>query len=75
LKLKYVLMAAIYAFDTSDDKAASSEKTVNIEGINQKIAAMMGSEAAETVINGIAVHHRPCINIRRSRWQQSCTAL
>lgn len=50
------LSAAIYAIDTGDDKAAVGEKTVNIEGVNQKIAAMMGSEAADTVINDMAVN-------------------
>ena len=50
------LNAAIYAIDTGDDQAASGERSVNIEGVNQKIAAMMGSDAAETVINDIAVN-------------------
>ena len=50
------LSAAIYAIDTGDDQAASGEKSINIEGVNQKIAAMLGSDAAETVINDIAVN-------------------
>jgi hypothetical protein len=50
------LSAAIYAIDTGDDQNASGEKAVNIEGVNQKIAAMMGSDASETVINDIAVN-------------------
>ncbi len=50
------LNAAIYAIDTGDDQAASGEKAINIEGVNQKIAGMMGSDAAETVINDIAVN-------------------
>ena len=50
------LNAAIYAIDTGDNQAASGERSVNIEGVNQKIAAMMGSDAAETVINDIAVN-------------------
>ena len=50
------LNAAIYAIDTGDDQAASGEKSINIEGVNQKIAAMMGSDAAETAINDIAVN-------------------
>ena len=50
------LSAAIYAIDTGDSQASSGQKTVNIEGINQKIAAMMGSDAAETTINDIAVN-------------------
>lgn len=50
------LNAAIYAIDTGDDQAASGEKSINIEGVNQKIAAMLGSDAAETVINDMAVN-------------------
>ncbi len=50
------LNAAVYAIDTGDDQAASGEKSVNIEGVNQKIAAMLGSDAAETVINDMAVN-------------------
>lgn len=48
--------SAVYAFDTGDDKAVSGEKAVNIEGVNQKIAAMMGADVAETVINDLAVN-------------------
>ncbi len=50
------LSAAVYAIDTGDNQASSVQKSVNIEGINQKIAAMMGSDAAETTINDIAVN-------------------
>ncbi len=50
------LNAAIYAIDTGDDQASTGERSVNIEGVNQKIAAMMGSDTAETVINDIAVN-------------------
>ncbi len=50
------LNAAIYAIDTGDDQAASGEKLLNIEGVNQKIAAMLGSDASETVINDMAVN-------------------
>jgi hypothetical protein len=50
------LSAAIYAIDTGDDKVQSGEKSVNIEGVNEKIASMMGSDAAETVINDMVVN-------------------
>ncbi len=50
------LSSAVFAVDTGDDKAISGERSVNIEGVNQKIAAMMGSDAAETVINDMAVN-------------------
>ena len=50
------LSAAIYAIDTGDDQTTTGAKTINIEGVNQKIAAMMGSDPAETVINDMAVN-------------------
>jgi len=50
------ISSAVYAIDTGDDQASTGEKTVNIEGVNQKIAGMMGSNAAETVINDMKVN-------------------
>jgi len=50
------LGAAVFAFDTGDGQATSGGKSTNIEGFNQKIAAMMGSYTEETVINDIAVN-------------------
>ena len=50
------LNAAVYAIDTGDAQASSGQKSVNIEGVNQKIAAMMGSDAAETTVNDMAVN-------------------
>lgn len=50
------LSAAVYAIDTGDNQAPSGPKSINIEGVNQKIAAMMGSNPAETTINDMAVN-------------------
>ncbi len=46
--------AAIYAIDTGDQ--AGSHADVNVTGVNQKIAAMVGSSTSETVINDMAVN-------------------
>ncbi len=47
--------AAVFAIATED--SGSSQKTeINIEGINQKIAAMIGSAKEETMINDMAVN-------------------
>lgn len=49
------LNAAIYAIDTGDN-SASEAKSVNIEGVNEKIAAMMGIGVEETMINDMVVN-------------------
>lgn len=49
------LSAAIYAIDTGDD-TASEAKSVNIEGVNEKIAAMLGTGVEETMINDMVVN-------------------
>ena len=50
------LSSAIYAIDTGDDQSVAGERSVNIEGVNEKIAALIGSSVAETVINDMAVN-------------------
>ena len=50
------LNAAVYAIETGDDKATSGEKSVSIEGVNEKIASMIGSDVADTVINDMIVN-------------------
>jgi hypothetical protein len=50
------LNAAVYAIDTEDTKATTSNPAVNIDGINQKIAAMVGTGPDETVINDMTVN-------------------
>ncbi len=50
------LSAAVYAIDTQDTKATSTDSAVNIEGINQKIAGMAGTGADETVINDMVAN-------------------
>ena len=49
------LNAAIYAIDTGDT-SASEAKSVNIEGVNEKIAALMGTGVEETMINDMVVN-------------------
>lgn len=47
--------AAIFAIATSDSRSGDAAE-VNIEGINQKIAAMIGSSKEDTLINDMAVN-------------------
>lgn len=48
--------AAIYAIDTQDNSASARKAEVNVKGVNQKIAAMVGSAPQETMINDMAVN-------------------
>lgn len=48
--------AAIFAIDTGDNTGATSEAAINIEGINKKIAAMVGSSLKEVMINDMVVN-------------------
>lgn len=50
------LGAAIFAIDIGDNSTSASGAAVNVEGINQKIAAMIGSSAEETMINDMVVN-------------------
>jgi len=47
--------AAIFAIDTGDRKP-SGEGAINVEGIDEKIAAMLGTDAKSLLINDLAVN-------------------
>jgi hypothetical protein len=48
--------AAIFAVDTADRSADSAGGSIKIEGINDKIAALLGTEARDIIINDLAVN-------------------
>jgi hypothetical protein len=48
--------AAIVAVDTGDTKTATGEKALKVEGINQKIAALIGTAANDVLINDVVVN-------------------
>ena len=48
--------AAIFAVDTADKAGDSIGGTIKIDGINEKIAALLGTEAGQVVINDMAVN-------------------
>ena len=48
--------AAVVAIDTADTKAADRAQTLKVEGINQKIAALLGTSADQILINDLAVN-------------------
>src|SRR5580765_3684213 len=47
---------SIVAIDTEDAKAPTSAAKVNVEGVDAKIAAMVGIPADQVVINDLAVN-------------------
>jgi hypothetical protein len=48
--------AAVVAIDTGDTKAATGDKALKVEGINAKIAALLGTAANDVLINDVVVN-------------------
>lgn len=48
--------AAIFAIDTQDTKPAGSDSLMKVEGINAKIAALLGTAANQILINDMAIN-------------------
>jgi hypothetical protein len=48
--------AAIFAVDTADRTADSSGGSIKVDAINEKIAALLGTEPREVMINDLAVN-------------------
>jgi hypothetical protein len=62
--------AAVVAIDTGDTKAAKDAKALKVEGINQKIAGLLGTAAEQVLINDIVVNpisHNVYIAVSRGR--------
>jgi len=48
--------AALFAIDTGDRTSAGDRGVVKVEKINEKIAALLGTEASQVLINDVAVN-------------------
>jgi len=62
--------AAILAIDTGDTKAPASSGPLQVKGINQKIAALLGTAADQLLINDLAVNpisHNTYLAVSRGR--------
>ena len=62
--------AAIVAIATGDTKAAAGSKPLKIEGINQKIAGLLGASAEQLLIDDLAVNpesHNVYLAVSRGR--------
>jgi hypothetical protein len=69
--------AAIIAIDTRDTKPASGTP-MKVEGINQKIAALLGTTADQILINDLAVNpisHNAYLSVSRGRGPGAVPAL
>jgi hypothetical protein len=69
--------AAIIAIDTGDNKPANS-RPMKVEGINQKVAALLGTKADEIIINDLAVNpisHKAYLSVSRGRGPSASPAL
>jgi len=62
--------AAIFAVATGDTKAASGADALKVEGINQKIASLLGTSAEQILIEDLAVNpvsHLAYLGVSRGR--------
>ena len=69
--------AAIIAIDTADTKAAKGQP-MKVEGINQKVAALLGTSADQVIINDLAVNpisHKAYLSVSRGRGPEAKAAL
>jgi hypothetical protein len=70
--------AAIVALDTQDTKPAKSATTWKVEGINQKIAGMLGTTADQILIEDMAVNpvsHNAYLSVSRGRGAEATPVL
>ena len=62
--------AAVVAIATGDTKPATGGKALKVEGLNQKIAALLGTAAEQLLINDVAVNplsHNVYVAVSRGR--------
>jgi len=70
--------AAIVAIDTGDTHRAADGKTLRIEGLTQKIAALLGTRPEEILIDDLAVNplsHQAYLAVSRGRGPTAVPAL
>ena len=48
--------AAVFAIDTGDTAGSASRRGLNVESINQKVAALIGTDTRDVAINDLAVN-------------------
>ena len=70
--------AAITALDLSDKSQGAENKELKVEGINQKIAALLGTAADQILIDDVAVNpisHNVYMAVSRGRGPTATSGL
>jgi hypothetical protein len=70
--------ATIVALQTDDPKTSAAPQSFKVEGINQKIAALLGVEADQVLINDMAVNpasRHAYVSVSRGRGPEASPAL
>ena len=70
--------AAVVAIDTGDTKSAPTAKAFKVEGLNQKIAALLGTAADQVLIDDLVVNplsHNVYVAVSRGRGPQAIPVL
>ena len=70
--------AAIVAISTGDTKPATGSKALKVEGINQKLAALLGTTADQILINDLVVNpisHNTYLAVSRGRGPEATPVL
>ena len=70
--------AAIVAISTGDTKPAAGSKALKVEGINQKLAALLGTTADQLLINDLVVNpisHNTYLALSRGRGPEATPVL
>jgi hypothetical protein len=69
---------AIFAIETGDKTADSAGGPIKVEGINQKVAALLGTEPTQLLINDLAVNPasgRAYLSVARGRGPDAAPAI
>jgi len=70
--------AAVVAIDTGDTKPATGSKALKVEGLNQKIAALLGTAADQILIDDVVVNpisHSVYVAVSRGRGPEAIPVL
>ncbi|HYE75935.1 MAG TPA: hypothetical protein VEF04_21500, partial [Blastocatellia bacterium] len=70
--------AAVLAVATGDTKAATDSAIIKVEGINQKIAALLGTTADQILIEDMAINplsHNAYLSVSRGRGAEAVPVL
>jgi hypothetical protein len=70
--------AQVFALSTGDTKASANKVTVNVEGIHEKIAALLGTSADQILVNDLAVNpasKRVYLSVSRGRGPEAPAAI